>query len=275
MNDPRPRNNQGQFAPESGGGLDPNTTSTAYNPQIIEQRKLSLIEKIRRLRGPRNGVEESVPQREQALSAKLRLRELARQAYDPYAPQEERRGVGKLGALGLGLGVGIGGGVAGVKFLRPVISKAANRAALRVTRGAADVADAAKKAIPEAADAVKKTAADAQDAMAIGRDAGKIYQRVKPQAARGLWNLTHPRAFFKEIAGEFRAGVKEGQLTADAMKNAPRNPKARAHWRERAKAKISVANPNKATRPTWTEGPTLFDSRRALKELAAKSGEIA
>lgn len=115
MTDPRPRNTQGQFAPQEAGGIDPNTTSTAYNPQIIEQRRASLLEKIRRMRGVRNGVEESVPQREQMLSAKLRLRELARQAYDPYAPKPAEPGQGaqdfRNAALGLGA-LAAGGGVA-------------------------------------------------------------------------------------------------------------------------------------------------------------------
>ena len=61
MNDSRPRNNQGQFAPDEQGGMDPNTTSAAYNPQIIEARKASLAEKLRRAIGVRRGVEESVP----------------------------------------------------------------------------------------------------------------------------------------------------------------------------------------------------------------------
>lgn len=285
MTDPRPRNTQGQFAPQEADGIDPNTTSTAYNPQIIEQRRMSILEKIRRMRGGRNGVEESVPQREQVLSAKLRLRELA-QAYPyPYPPQEEKRGVGKIGALGLGLGLGIGAGVAGVKFLRPAIVKATNRATSRVTRGAAEVADAAKKAIPEAADALKKnageatdalkkTAADAQDAMAIGRDAGKLYQGAKPQIARGWWNVTHPGAFLKEIAGEFKAGLKEGQLTKAAMANAPKNAKARKHWRERVKAQISVTNPNKAKRPAWADGPTMFEALRNLAKTSERLVEF-
>jgi hypothetical protein len=60
--DSRPRNNNGQFAPEEMGGMDPNTTSAAYNPQIIEARKATLAEKLRRAIGLRRGVEESVPQ---------------------------------------------------------------------------------------------------------------------------------------------------------------------------------------------------------------------
>lgn len=118
MTDPRPRNNQGQFAPQEAGGIDPNTTSTAYNPQIIEQRKASLIEKIRRMRVARNGVEESVPPNQQQLSAKLRLRELARQTYDPYASKAAEPGqAGRdfrnaalgLGALAAGSGVAYAG----------------------------------------------------------------------------------------------------------------------------------------------------------------------
>ncbi|NDG71155.1 MAG: hypothetical protein EBY32_07590 [Proteobacteria bacterium] len=66
--DSRPRNNNGQFAPESGGSMDANTTSAAYNPQIIEARKATLAEKLRRAIGLRRGVEESVPQEQRVLS---------------------------------------------------------------------------------------------------------------------------------------------------------------------------------------------------------------
>lgn len=126
--DQRPRNNQGQFAPEEAGGIDANTTSTAYNPQIIEARKASLIEKIRRMRGARSGVEESVPQREQVLSAKLRLRELARQAYDPYAPKPTEPGQAgrdfRNAAIGIGA-LGVGGGVAYAGFRGAQAAKSA------------------------------------------------------------------------------------------------------------------------------------------------------
>jgi hypothetical protein len=61
MNDSRPRNNNGQFAPDEMSGVDANTTSAAYNPQIIEARKAALAEKLRRAVGIRRGVEESVP----------------------------------------------------------------------------------------------------------------------------------------------------------------------------------------------------------------------
>jgi hypothetical protein len=59
--DSRPRNNNGQFAPDEMSGVDANTTSAAYNPQIIEARKATLAEKLRRAVGIRRGVEESVP----------------------------------------------------------------------------------------------------------------------------------------------------------------------------------------------------------------------
>ena len=115
MNDPRPRNTQGQFAPQEADGIDPNTTSTAYNPQIIEQRRMSILEKIRRMRGVRNGVEESVPQREQALSAKLRLRELARQG----EPKEKSA----AGRAALIAGGALLGGVVGARTLPRLLPK--------------------------------------------------------------------------------------------------------------------------------------------------------
>jgi hypothetical protein len=284
MNDPRPRNNQGQFASQSIDGIDANTTSTAYNPQVIEQRKLSLIEKIRRMRGVRNGVEESVPEDQKVLSAKLRLRELARQAVQPYPYQEEERrgGVGKLGALGLGLGVGIGGGVAGVKFLRPVVAKAVNRAARNVTKGAKDVADAAKAAIPEAAaavkqtageaaTAVKQTAADAQDAMVIGRDLGRAYNKTKDsgfgkQVKRGFWNITNPKAWMQEMRGEFNAGFKEG-YSLD-LKNVPKNK--RAEWKAKMKRDVTGERIKHPSRPAWAE----YSAIQKLKFLSAKSSKL-
>jgi hypothetical protein len=244
MNDSRQRNSQGQFAPEQQGGMDANTTSAAYNPQIIEARKASLAEKLRRAIGIRRGVEESVPQEQRVLSRgdiKLRLRELATQVAPPYVEEKKRGGIAKVGALGLGLGLGIGGAVAGVRYLRPVVSKAANRAARNVTKGAQDVADAAKSAIPEAAEAVKKTAADAQDAMALGSDLGKAYKWAKSAVGGGLYNIRHPRQTMRETRGAFRAGVKEGQLRRAA--------KLAGKSKEEIDA-IKVPYPRRA-RPDW------------------------
>lgn len=263
MNDSRQRNSQGQFAPEQQGGMDPNTTSAAYNPQIIEARKASLAEKLRRAIGIRRGVEESVPQEQRVLSAKLRLRELAAQAAQPpYVEEKKRSGIGKVGALGLGLGLGIGGAVAGVRYLRPVVSKAVNRAARNVTKGTQDVADAAKTAIPEAAEAVKKTAADAQDAMALGSDLGKAYKWAKSAVGGGLYNIRHPRQTMRETRGAFRAGVKEGQLRRAA--------KLAGKSKEEIEA-IKVPYPKRA-RPAWALSAVLRLDR--LKELAALSGRL-
>ena len=108
--DSRPRNNQGQFAPDEQGGMDPNTTSAAYNPQIIEARKATLAEKLRRAIGVRRGVEESVPQEQRVLSAKLRLRELAEK---PFLKQDEKLikdGAAKRAAIGSGITGGIAAG---------------------------------------------------------------------------------------------------------------------------------------------------------------------
>lgn len=111
--------------------MDPNTTSAAYNPQIIEARKASLAEKLRRAIGLRRGVEESVPQEQRVLSAKLRLRELARQAaYDPYAMQAQPAEPGQAGrdfrnaAVGIGA-LGAGGGVAYAGFRGAQAAKSA------------------------------------------------------------------------------------------------------------------------------------------------------
>ena len=119
MNDSRPRNSQGQFAPEEMGGVDANTTSAAYNPQIIEARKASLAEKLRRAIGLRRGVEETVPQQQQ-LSAKLRLRELAqRQIIDARA--QEDPALGRAGSLLLAGGVGTVGNLAAVTVAKEVM----------------------------------------------------------------------------------------------------------------------------------------------------------
>jgi hypothetical protein len=211
---------------------------------------------------------------EKKLSAKLRLRELARQAVQPYPYQEEekRGGVSKLGALGLGLGVGIGGGVAGVKFLRPVVAKAVNRAARNVTKGAKDVADAAKTAIPEAAAAVKQTAADAQDAMAVGKDIGKIYQKAKPQVERGFWNVTNPVKFAKEIYGEVspkRWATEAKRLRAAVNESRNMPPAERLAFLKKAREQVTP-NPYKATRPAWAE----YSAIQKLKFLSAKSSKL-
>ena len=157
MTDPRPRNNQGQFASEEAGGIDANTTSTAYNPQIIEARKASLIEKIRRMRGGR-GVEESVPQREQMLSAKLRLRELAQ--YNPYEqPSSQGRSGGfRNAAIGIGA-LAAGGGVAYAGFRGAQAAKSAQ-----------NLTDDALKTSGEA----RKAARSARVAAARVNRAGKV-----------------------------------------------------------------------------------------------------
>jgi hypothetical protein len=276
MNDSRQRNSQGQFAPEQQGGMDANTTSAAYNPQIIEARKASLAEKLRRAIGLRRGVEESVPQEERVLSSghgdiRLRLRELATQvAQPPYVEEKKRSGIGKLGALGLGLGLGIGGGVAGVRYLRPVVSKAVNRAARNVTKGTQDVADAAKAAIPEAAAAVKQTAADAQDAMAIGKDIGKIYQKAKPQVQRGFWNITSPVKFAKEIYGEVspkRWATEAKRLRAAVNESRNMPPAERLAFLKKAREQVTP-NPYKANRPAWADGETMFERLQDLVEFS-------
>ena len=117
MNDSRPRNSHGQFAPDEQGGMDPNTTSAAYNPQIIEARKASLAEKLRRAIGLRRGVEETVPQQQQ-LSAKLRLRELAQR----QVGAEEDPALGRAGSLLLAGGVGTVGNLAAVTAAKGVLA---------------------------------------------------------------------------------------------------------------------------------------------------------
>ena len=108
MNDSRPRNDHGQFAPEAQGELDANNTSAAYNPQIIENRKATLGEKLRRAIGLRGGVEESVPER--VLSAKMQLKELA----ERVEKKQLDPAMGRLGSLALAGTVGtLAAGVTG------------------------------------------------------------------------------------------------------------------------------------------------------------------
>ena len=180
--------------------MDPNTTSAAYNPQIIEARKATLAEKLRRAIGLRRGVEESVPQEQKVLSrfnhgghAKLRLRELARQAaYDPYAVQAQPAEPGQAGrdfrnaALGIGA-LGAGGGVAFAGF-----------------RGA----QAAKSAQTLTDDALK-TSGEARKAARSARVAAARVNRA------GKWAKTQLTTFptFKKVASrifeEDLQGLKE------------------------------------------------------------------
>jgi hypothetical protein len=161
------------------------------------------------------------------------------------------------------LGLGIGGGIAGVRYLRPVVARTANR----VTKGALDVSDAAKVAIPEAATAVtkaaadasaavKQTASDAQEAMAIGRDLGKVWNWGKRAVGGGVYNLTRPRQTWREMKGAFRAGLRQGQLRKAA--------RAAGRTAEEIEA-IKVPYPRVA-RPAWA-----LEAVLRLRELAAKS----
>jgi hypothetical protein len=546
MNDPRPRNGQGQFAPQEAGGIDPNTTATAYNPQIIEQRRASLLEKIRRMRGVRNGVEESVPPREQALcaklrlcelaaigtpeeflqkgsaartrrpknedpgsdrmkslliaggagvglnlaagfgamgliskdgspsrrsevidrfarskgykvitpeeygtsskvmpaavvpkvsssiassaesagrfirgekaqdyvraheaghvaqdlgksrgrlirtsvgrlaiqlaplgaasalvnkdsandglaagvaaagtlaaapvvaneinasvrgykimrrlgssrlratgaflglptyatiaampalgwmarkhrqkkdekmkqqkklSAKLRLRELATRQLQPIE-EEQKSGLGKLAAVGLGLGLGVGGGVAGVRYLRPIVSKAVGRVSGSVTQGVDDVSGAAAAAIPKMAKdtektaqtlqkAVKQTAANIDDATTIPRTAGKTYKWVESKVAPAVWEIRNPGKRAKEIWGNLKAGRAESDLRAKYIRRVARRANERGalgrikqsgaskFWVDKvaqaAKENTgSVPNASTVWRPEWARRP--------------------
>jgi len=189
--DPRPRNNQGQFASQSIDGIDANTTSTAYNPQVIEQRKLSLIEKIRRMRGVRNGVEESVPQQQFSMNTKLRLRELARQTYDPYAPQPAQPGQFGKDFRNAAIGVGALGAGAGVAYAGWQGSQAA-KSAQAAAKSAQTLTDDALKTSGEA----RKAARGARVAAAR---VGRAGQAIKTQ-------LTTFPTFKKVGSAIFRAG---------------------------------------------------------------------
>jgi hypothetical protein len=189
--DPRPRNNQGQFASQSIDGIDANTTSTAYNPQVIEQRKLSLIEKIRRMRGVRNGVEESVPHQQFSMNTKLRLRELARQTYDPYAPQPAQPGQFGRDFRNTAIGVGALGAGAGVAYAGWQGSQAA-KSAQAAAKSAQTLTDDALKTSGEA----RKAARGARVAAAR---VGRAGQAIKTQ-------LTTFPTFKKVGSAIFRAG---------------------------------------------------------------------
>lgn len=186
MNDSRQRNDQGQFAPEVQGELDANNTSAAYNPQIIENRKATLGERLRRAIGLRGGVEQSVPER--VLSAKLRLRELARQvAYDPYGqaqPEQGRAGRDfRNSALGIGA-LGVGGGAAYLGWRGGQASKS--------VQGAADSAKAATESARAAADEVQKVA---RSGRRVSARVGVVMKGVKTQLT------TFPT--FKKVASKF------------------------------------------------------------------------
>lgn len=236
MSDPRPRNDQGQFAPQGAGGIDPNTTSTAYDPQIIEQRKASLIEKIRRMRGSR-GVEESVPQRQQMLSAKLRLRELARQTYDPYAVQPAEPGQAGRDFRNAAIGVGALGAGAGVAYAGWRGSQAA-QSAQALTDDALKTSAEARKAVRGARVA----------AVRVNR-AGKV---MKTQLT------TFPT--FKK-AGVAAAGFAAGLAARAKGIKAPGLPRKAKFTR----AKIGVT-------PSGQQYSVRFGAEfERLKELAAKS----
>ena len=415
MNDSRPRNSQGQFAPEEQGGMDPNTTSAAYNPQIIEARKASLAEKLRRAIGLRRGVEETVPQQQQ-LSAKLRLRELARStstrdavpappaepgqtgrdlrnaaigvgalgagggvayagwhraqadksvraladdalktaearkaeraarmakkgvggwfkkaaskmfeenmkntnklrlrelarvADQPYPEEARRGGIGRVGAIGLGLGLGIGGGVAGARYLRPILK----RGVARASEGIFGASEAAKKSIPKMTKQVENTAQSVQqavnqaaqnidDSTAVMRDVGKTYKSVKGVAAPHVWPFLHPKKFLKETMGAFEAGKAEGVLRGKYIDRIQRRAAARGvsqtgmkGVRQQARLKQAaienipsgtVPNASRAWRPSWARvaqprvqklagpkaGAKLYSAKLRLRELAEVS----
>jgi hypothetical protein len=202
MNDSRRRNDHGQFAPEVQGELDANNTSAAYNPQIIENRKATLGEKLRKAIGLRGGVEQSVPER--VLSAKLRLRELARQAaYDPYSGQAQPA-AGDAGkdfrnaALGIGA-LGAGGGAAYLGWRGGQASKS--------VQGAADSAKAATESAKAAADEVQRAA----------RSGRKLATRVQVLGRKAVRAVKTP---FKKASGVLgRASMYASSFFEENLEN--------------------------------------------------------
>lgn len=67
MPDTRPRNAEGQFSPETGGGANPGSFQAAYNPAIIMQNNesrqaiLSAVNKRKQMMQPQRGVEGTEP----------------------------------------------------------------------------------------------------------------------------------------------------------------------------------------------------------------------
>jgi hypothetical protein len=127
--DSRPRNDHGQFAPEVQGELDANNTSAAYNPQIIENRKATLGEKLRRAIGLRGGVEQSVPER--VLSRfnhgehGAKLKELAQLRWEnspDFNSSEGDSALGRAGSLVAAAGAGVAANAAGVFGAKKIIN---------------------------------------------------------------------------------------------------------------------------------------------------------
>jgi hypothetical protein len=65
MPDTRPRNAEGQFSPETGGGANPSSFQAAYNPAVIMQnnqsRQAILAAVNKRKQQPQRGVESTEP----------------------------------------------------------------------------------------------------------------------------------------------------------------------------------------------------------------------
>ena len=67
MPDTRPRNAEGQFSPETGGGVNPSSFQAAYNPAIIMQNDqsrqaiLAAVNKRKHMTQPQRGVEGTEP----------------------------------------------------------------------------------------------------------------------------------------------------------------------------------------------------------------------
>lgn len=132
MNDSRPRNNRGQFAPEVQGELDANNTSAAYNPQIIENRKATLGEKLRRAIGLRGGVEGSVPERVFSRfnhgehgEHGAKLKELAGLRWENSPDFNSSKGdsaLGRAGSLVAAAGAGVAANAAGVLGAKKIIN---------------------------------------------------------------------------------------------------------------------------------------------------------
>jgi hypothetical protein len=269
--DSRPRNNHGQFAPDEQGGMDPNTTSAAYNPQIIEARKATLAEKLRRAIGVRRGVEESVLQEQKVLSRFNHGGHGERGVKHFALPQDEEKGAALGTAAKVGLGtVGAAGAVVSgtrgyhaIKTVREVGKGSFRDGLSRIQRAHDFVGDKAVSALNKKASASAKAGWMGKFGKAGDFMAGNIFTKSMFSAKLRLRELAQGFAIPPEIAAPIMARRQE------LMKN-PDYANVQGYLVKKDNQHIMESVLKRGGRPNIRDGQVVSAYFPGKKDLSAK-----
>ena len=88
--DPRPRNNEGEFAAQETGGIDPQSMSQAYDPNVIAQRKQGLLQRVGAALRKKSGLVENSEGAQAATEMDARITGVLKEFYRQDQPRHSR-----------------------------------------------------------------------------------------------------------------------------------------------------------------------------------------